>query len=237
MSSCHARFSFGCSDISFIAAVQSEGHVSRLQVGVLPRVNPPSTTNVCSAIIATRNPRTTIQFHGILALRRRFSAEQADRLPPRFQLCRHAWRSPASRFSSPMPSSRALKALDPATKPPSVSAVSSGWPSRSATTAAHRVRAGARLTWIGAMGGERIASRADRELASGRGGVAPISADRRDSARSGKQTSHRQSSLGSQAGEADNRRPPGTQRSAKIRTSDGVRVTVPFVVSASLISP
>ena len=41
------------------------------------------------------------------------------------------------------------RAAEPATDRPSVSAVSGGWPRRSATTMAHKVRTGARLTITG----------------------------------------------------------------------------------------
>ena len=61
-----------------------------------------------------------------------------------------------------MPGRRALaRALEPATNRPNVKAVSGEWPSRSATTVAHRVRTGARFTRIGdgvsGMDGDGIA--------------------------------------------------------------------------------
>src|SRR5271157_2604589 len=52
-----------------------------------------------------------------------------------------------------------------------------GYPRRSATAVAHNVRTRVRLARIGggrvAMDGERIARRADQELAAGRGDIAP----------------------------------------------------------------
>ncbi len=45
---------------------------------------------------------------------------------------------------------------EPATDRPSVSAVSAGWPSRSTTTAAHKVRTGALLTITGITVAKRL---------------------------------------------------------------------------------